>query len=140
MVTRSSGILLIAYLALAVAGIVYMLVPSPIVTEVAGTSFIVFMWGLFYAVGGFCAAAASIARKFAANTAPLWHFEVGGVWLIIAANTVYVYALVESALSSGNYNVFATALVIMAFSIGLYAWIRETRKLVKTLQQFSQEG
>lgn len=140
MVTRSSGILLIAYLFLAIAGIVYILVPSPIVAEAASTSFIVFVWGLFYTVGGACAAAASIARKFASNTAPLWHFEVAGVWLIIAANTVYVYALVESAISSGNFNVFATALVIMAFSVGLYAWIKETRKLVKTLQQFSQEG
>lgn len=140
MIARASGALLFAYIILAIAGLVFLFVPSPTLENVATTSFTVIVWGMFYLVGGVLASTCIVARKFIKNTTPLWYFEMAGNSLIIAANLVYTYALASQAYSTGQYNIYATALVILAFSGGLVARSIETLRLVRVLKQFSQDG
>ena len=140
MIARASGALLFAYLTLAIAGVVFIFVPSQAVETLSGTPLIVLTWGLFYVIGGFLAAFCVVARKFVKNTTPLWYFEVAGISLVVAANFVFAYALANGAMASGQFNVLAAALVILAFSGGLIARSVETLRLVSVLRQYSQEA
>lgn len=139
MIQRSSGVFLATYLILAVAGIVFLFAPSRAVESVAHTEFTTIVWGLFYLIGGIFSAASVILRAFVQHTLPLWLFELSGIFLIIAANLVYAYALVSLGTTTHEYNAVATALIMIGFSGGLVAKSVETFRLVRVLKQFAQE-
>lgn len=139
MIQRSSGVLLATYLILAVAGVVFLFAPSRAVENVAHTDFTTIIWGLFYLIGGVFSATSVILRGFVKHTLPLWLFELSGIFLIIAANFVYAYALVALSTTTHEYNAIATALIMIGFSGGLVARSVETLRLVRVLKQFAQE-
>lgn len=139
MIQRSSGVLLTTYLILAVAGVVFLFAPSRAVDNVATTDLTNIIWGLFYLIGGAFSATSVILRAFLKHTLPLWLFELSGIFLVIAANLVYAYALITIGTTTQEYNTFATALIMIGFSGGLVARSVETLRLVKVLKQFAQE-
>lgn len=139
MIQRSSGVLLTTYLILAVAGVVFLFAPSRAVETVSTTEFTTTIWGLFYLVGGAFSAISLILRAFVHHTLPLWLFELSGIFLIIAANIVYAYALITLSVHTQEYNAIATALIMFGFSGGLVARVVETLRLVRVLKQFAQE-
>lgn len=139
MFQRASGALLFAYLLLAAGGLFFVTTPSPTLRQVTAYGATVLIWGLFYLIGGTLSSVSLLLRRWVANTAPFWYFEIAGLCLIIAANFVYAYALFEAARQFGEFNVFALALVILAFSSGLIARAIETLRLIRVLKIFSYE-
>lgn len=139
MIQRSSGVLLVMYLILAMAGVVFLFAPSRAVESVAHTDLTTLIWGLFYLVGGVFSATSMILRAFVKHTVPLWLFELSGIMLIIAANIVYAYALFTLSTTTHEYNAAATGLIMIGFSGGLVAKSVETFRLVRVLKKFAQE-
>lgn len=139
MFQRASGALLSAYLLLSLGGLFFITTPSPILKQVSVYSATVLVWGLFYLLGGLVSSLSLLLRRWVANTAPFWYFEIAGLCLIIAANFVYAYALFETARVFEEFNVVAVSLVILAFSSGLIARVVETLRLIRTLKIFSYE-
>lgn len=139
MIARASGALLFSYIVMAIAGAVFLAFPSATLSEVAVYDSTLIVWALFYLVGGLCAAACIVLRKYVANTIPLWYFEIGGIALIVAANLVYAYAIAQAAIQFQENTILAASFVILAFAGGLVARTIETLRLVKTLKQYSSD-
>lgn len=139
MFQRASGALLSAYLLLTFGGLFFISTPSPVLRQISVYGATVFIWGLFYLLGGLISSLSLLLRRWVVNTAPFWYFEIAGLCLIVAANCVYAYALFETARAFGEFNIVALSLVILAFSLGLIARVIETLRLVRTLKLFSYE-
>lgn len=137
MIPRASGALLFSYMILAIAGVVFMLYPSPTLAEVGAYDATIIVWSLFYTVGGILAATSIVLRKFVTNTLPLWYFEIAGICLIITANLVYAYALAETSLQFAEPNVLAASIIVLGFAGGLIARVIETLRFTKNLKKYS---
>lgn len=137
MIARASGALLIAYSVVTIAGVLFLVFPSPVLSQVVEYRPSVIAWGLFYVVGGLTAAVSIGLRHFIENTLSLWHFEIAGLSLIVAANIVYAYALAVTAFQTQEFNVLATAIIILGIAGGFVARSVETLRLVKKLKRLS---
>lgn len=134
MVNRASGPLFVAYIMMITAGVFFLIKPPLILAETTNYGVLIWVWGVFYLVGGLIAATSLLSRRLFKNSIPLWYFETAGIALVITANFVYAFSLVIAGLYYNEYNIIALAFVLAAFSFGLIARSLETLSLIRILQ------
>lgn len=141
MISRTMVPLIVAYVFLLGAGILFLQAP-PVSLEYAAYQSLLLVWSIFYIVGPTIALTAVAIRtiKKIKHVAALWHFEVAGLYLIVAANLVYAYALLRTGLSLGEYNLIAFSLVINAFASSFIGRIFDARQLIKAVNGVSLDG
>lgn len=137
MIARASGALFFAYSVVTIAGVLFLLFPSPMLAQIVEYRSTMVVWSLFYVIGGLTAAISIVLRSIVKNTIPLWHFEIAGMSLIVVANLVYAYALAQTAFELQEFNILATAIIILGFAAGFVARSVETLRLVKTLNRLA---
>lgn len=137
MIPRASGALLFSYIIITIAGVLFLLYPSPTLAEVGAYEATIVIWSLFYVVGGILAATSITLRKFVSKTLPLWYFEIAGIASIVTANLLYAYALADTAFQFGELNVLAAAIIVLGFAGGLTGRIIETLRLTRYLKKYS---
>lgn len=134
MVSRTMAPLVISYMMLIGAGILFLQAPPVTLADSTYASLLI-IWSIFYIVGpsvALLSVAVKATRKIKHITA-LWHFEMAGLYLIVAANLVYSYALLRTGLFFGEYNLVAFSLVINAFAASFIGRIIDVWKLVRAV-------
>lgn len=140
MIARASGALFFSYSVVSIAGVLFLLFPSPELQQVVEYRSTLVIWGLFYVIGGLTAALSVALRGVFHNTIPMWHFEIAGLYLIVVANIVYAYALINTALDLQEMNALASAIILLGFAAGLVARSVETLRLVNSLNRIPGGG
>lgn len=141
MISRTMGPLVVSYILLIGAGILFVQAPPVSLADSTYASLLV-VWSLFYIVGPSIALASVSVRALrkVKHIAALWHFEMAGLYLIVAANLVYAYALLRTGLFLGELNLVAFSLVINAFASSFIGRIIDVLKLVKAVNRVSLDG
>jgi len=133
-INRASGPLLVAYILLLVAGIIFIVSTPRSINEATDYAGLSLAWSLFYIVGGVTSAVSITARRWVKNGLALWYFETAGLALLVTANFVYAYALARTGFQLADIAIVAVSLVITAFSSGLIARSIETLRLIKIMR------
>lgn len=139
MLPRTTTPLVVTYILLIGAGFLFLETPPPTLTDSSAYSSLLTVWAMFYIAGGTVALTATalrIRRKIK-HLASLWHFEIAGLSLIVAANLIYSYALLRVGLNGGEYNYIALSLVISAFASSFVGRVFDALKLIKAVNAVS---
>lgn len=141
MITRTMIPLVISYILLIGAGVLFLQAPPVSLADSTYSSLLV-VWSLFYIVGPTVALTSIAIRtlKHTKHITALWHFEIAGLSLVVAANLVYSYALLRLGLAEGEYNLIAFSLVISAFASSFIGRGIDVWKLVKAVNTVSLDG
>lgn len=138
MISRTMAPLVVSYLLLIGAGFLFLQTPPVTLSDTTYSSLLV-VWSLFYVVGPAVALISIGIRTFRKikHMAALWHFEVAGLYLVVAANLVYSYALLRTGIFLGEYNLIAFSLVINAFASSFIGRIIDVYRLVRAVNNVS---
>ena len=141
MISRTMLPLVISYVLLIGAGVLFLQAPPVSLADSTYASLIV-VWSMFYIVGPSVALASIAVRTFRhiKHITALWYFEVAGLSLIVVANLIYSYALLRLGLAESEYNLIAFSLVISAFASSFTGRIIDVLKLVKAVNSVSLDG
>jgi hypothetical protein len=139
MLTRSTTPLLVAYIFLLAAGIMFLETPPLSLQDSSAYNALITIWALFYVGGSGVAFLSVIGRTFlkVKNLTALWQFEIAGLSLIVVANLFYSYALLRTGLYYQEYNVVAFALVISAFAASFVGRVIDTLRLIRVVNNVS---
>lgn len=139
MLSRSTTPLVVSYILLVAAGILFLETPPLGLAENTNYNTLLVIWALFYTVGASVALTTVIMRATlkVKHIASLWHFEIAGLSLIVAANLIYSYALMRTGLYYHEYNVVAFSLVISAFAASFIGRIIDTLRLIRAVNRVS---
>jgi hypothetical protein len=142
MLSRTTTPLVVSYVLLIGAGILFLQTPPLALDRSATYNTLLIVWALFY-IAGPTIALTSVAIRVLQRTkhlVALWHFEMSGLYLIVAANLVYSYALLRTGLFYEEYNVVAFSLVISAFASSFISRIVDAWQLVRAVNKVSLDG
>ena len=135
MMSRTMVPLVISYILLIGAGFLFL--QSPPVTLEGTTEYgqLLVLWAAFYIVGPVISLTSIGIRTFRKvnHVVALWHFEISGLYLIVAANLIYSYALLRTGLFFGEVNLIAFSLVISAFAASFIGRIIDNLRLVRAV-------
>lgn len=142
MLSRTTTSQIVSYILLIGAGALFLQTPPLALDRSATYNELLTVWALFYITGPAVALAAVAVRTLRKikHLAALWHFEMAGLYLVVAANLVYSYALLRTGLYYEEYNVVAFALIISAFAAMFIGRIIDAWKLVKAVNNVSLDG
>lgn len=137
MFSRTSGIFLVLYLLMVLAGIQFLLLGDASLIADVSTKIGTAVWGSFYLVGGIISTVATILRPaMLGRISSLWFFEVAGASLIITANLIYTYAMYVVGSSTGRPGLFAIATITLGLAVSMVARCVEVLGLIRYLKQY----
>lgn len=137
MFSRTSGIILVLYVLMILAGVQFLILGDTSLIADVSTNVGTAVWGSFYLIGGLIATLATVLRPvMLGRITSLWYFEVAGASLVITANLIYTYAMYVVGSATGRPGLFAIATLTLALAVALLARCVEVLGLIRYFKQY----